>query len=91
MASLAKQLEGERCDYWSLTLPNAQPNNLWYRFLVTDGTQTVYYADNTPALDGGPGGAAWDPVDNSYALMVHDPAFTARSSAGPRLASASIR
>ena len=59
------------------TLPNAAPNNLWYRFIVTDGTDTDYYADNTAALDGGLGAPSDEPVDNSYALMVYDPAFTA--------------
>ena len=32
-----------------------QPDNLWYRFIVTDGTDTDYYADDTAALDGGLG------------------------------------
>ncbi|HEY3313173.1 MAG TPA: alpha-amylase family glycosyl hydrolase [Anaerolineales bacterium] len=63
------------CDFWAYTLPNATPNNLWYRFIITDGTKTVYYADDTPALDGGLGSPSNDPQDNSYALMVYDPAF----------------
>ncbi len=48
-------LENETCDYWAAALPNASPNNLWYRFIVTDGSDTNYYADNTAALDGGLG------------------------------------
>jgi len=36
------------CDYWAVTLPNSVPNNYWYRFIVTDGSDTDYYADNTP-------------------------------------------
>ena len=32
-----------------------QPDNLWYRFIVTDGTDTDYYGDDTAALDGGLG------------------------------------
>lgn len=67
------------CDFWEITLPNTSPNNLWYRFLVTDGTKTVYYADNTAALDGGLGSTSDTVVDNSYALMVYDPAFNAPS------------
>ena len=70
-------LEGEVCDYWSFTLFNDQPDNLWYRFVITDGGQTVYYADNTPALDGGLGSPSTAPVDNGYALMIYDPAFAA--------------
>jgi len=70
-------LEAESCDFWAVTLPNAAPNNLWYRFIITDGTKTAYYADNTAALDGGLGSASSDAVDNSYALMVYDPGFSA--------------
>lgn len=69
-------LEDSTCDYWAATLPNAQPDNLWYRFIITDGTKNAYYADNTPALDGGLGSPSDNPIDNSYALMVHVPAFT---------------
>jgi hypothetical protein len=68
-------LEEEGCDFWATTLANASPNNLWYRFIVTDGTDTDYYADNTAALDGGLGATSDDVIDNSYALMVHDPSF----------------
>lgn len=68
-------LEGQRCDFWAVTLPNTAPNNLWYRFVVTDGSDTDYYADNTSALDGGLGKTTDDLVDNSYALMVYDPTF----------------
>ena len=64
------------CDFWEYTLEHAEPNNLWYRFLITDGTKTVYYADNTPALDGGLGATTLEPVDNSFALMVYDEDFT---------------
>ncbi len=64
------------CDFWETTLQYNTPNNLWYRFIVTDGSKTVYYADNTPALDGGLGSPSDNAVDNSYALMVYDPAFT---------------
>ena len=63
------------CDYWAITLPNTGPNNYWYRFIVTDGGDTDYYADNTPALDGGLGQVSDEVVDNSYALMVYNPDF----------------
>ena len=69
-------LASESCDFWAATLPNGAPNNLWYRFIVTDGSDTDYYADNTAALDGGPGAPSDDPIDNSWALMVHEPDFT---------------
>ncbi len=65
------------CDFWEATLDYPSPNNLWYRFIVTDGTDTDYYDDNTPALDGGLGAPTDEVEDNSYALMFYDPAFTA--------------
>jgi glycosidase len=75
-------LEAERCDFWQLTLPASianQPDNLWYRFIVSDGSDTDYYGDNTPALDGGLGAPTDDPVDQSWALMQYVPGFTAPS------------
>lgn len=70
-------LESETCDFWATTLPNSAPNNYWYRFIVTDGTKTAYYADDTSALDGGLGKTTNDPVDQSWALMVFKPGFSA--------------
>lgn len=68
-------LASDTCDFWEATLPNGEANNLWYRFVVSDGTDTDYYADNTPALDGGLGATTDDPVDQSYALTVYEPGF----------------
>ncbi len=49
-------LAGKSCDFWQATLPAGfGSDNLWYRFVVTDGTDTDYYADDTAALDGGLG------------------------------------
>lgn len=70
-------LASDTCDFWEATLNPGQPDNLWYRFIVRDGTATAYYADNTPALDGGLGAASADAVDNSYALMFYTPGFSA--------------
>ncbi len=69
-------LASETCDFWQATITRAQPDNLWYRFIVTDGTKTAYYADDTAALDGGLGTPTDNPVDNSYALMFYAPGFT---------------
>jgi len=66
------------CDYWQATIPAplaAQPDNIWYRFVVTDGTDTDYYGDNTGALDGGLGATSDDAVDLSWALMQYVPGF----------------
>ncbi|MBP1624999.1 MAG: alpha amylase catalytic region, partial [Acidobacteria bacterium] len=71
--------EGSTCDYWAATLPNASADNLWYRFIVTDGTDVDYYADNTAALDGGLGSPKDDDVALPFALMVYKPGFTAPS------------
>ena len=48
-------LETETCDFWQLTLPpGSRPSRTtWYRFIVQDGSDTDFYADDTPALDGG--------------------------------------
>ena len=69
--------EAHSCDFWELVLPNASANNLWYRFVVTDGSDTDFYADDTAALDGGLGAVTDEAVDRSYALTVHEPGFTA--------------
>jgi glycosidase/fibronectin type 3 domain-containing protein len=68
-------LASDTCDYWQTTLPNAAPNNLWYRFVVSDGAKTVYYADDTSALDGGLGAPSDDIRDWSWALTVYVPGF----------------
>ena len=71
-------LAGKSCDFWQATLPaDFGADNLWYRFVVTDGTDTDYYADDTAALDGGLGAATDEQVDRSWALMVHEQGFTA--------------
>ena len=73
-------LETETCDFWQVTIPPAiadQPDNLWYRFLVSDGADNDYYADDTPALDGGLGAPTDEAVDQSWALMQFVPGFTA--------------
>ncbi|HEY3334406.1 MAG TPA: alpha-amylase family glycosyl hydrolase, partial [Candidatus Limnocylindrales bacterium] len=69
-------LADSSCDFWQTTLANDAPANLWYRFIVTDGTDTDYYADDTTALDGGVGSATDDAEDRSWALMVAQPGFT---------------
>ncbi len=73
-------LAGKKCDFWQLTLPaDFGVDNLWYRFIVTDGTDTDYYADDTPALDGGLGAPSDDVIDQSWALMLFEPGFAAPS------------
>ena len=64
----------ETCDLWETTLTPTGPTTLYYRFIVTDGTATAYYADD-PMFDGGPGQATPGVVDNGYAVTVYDPSF----------------
>ncbi len=68
-------LVGYTCDFWQATLDRALPDNLWYRFIIRDGTKTVYYADDTTALDGGLGAPSDNVIDNSFALMFYKPGF----------------
>ena len=72
-----ESLAAETCDFWQTTIANPSPNNLWYRFIVSDGSKTAYYADDTPALDGGVGKPTDSQVEQSWALMAYDPAFSA--------------
>jgi glycosidase len=68
-------LADDSCDFWEAVLPNATPDNVWYRFIVSDGADTDYYGDDTWALDGGLGATSDDPIDRSFALTVFHPAF----------------
>ncbi|HEY7598839.1 MAG TPA: alpha-amylase family glycosyl hydrolase, partial [Candidatus Limnocylindrales bacterium] len=73
----ALEAAGDRCDFWSVTLDNGGADNLWYRFIVSDGAKSAYYADDTAALDGGAGRATPAQIDNSYALTVFEAGFAA--------------
>src|SRR3954470_6043090 len=72
-----ESLATESCDFWQTTIQNPAPNNLWYRFIVQDGSRTAYYGDDTPALDGGLGRPTDNQVDQSWALMAYDASFAA--------------
>ena len=68
------------CDFWQVAVPaayTANPENLWYRFVVTDGSDTDYYGDDTAALDGGLGTTTDDAADLSWALTVYQEGFEA--------------
>nr|MBA2769583.1 alpha-amylase [Sporichthyaceae bacterium] len=68
-------LAAERCDLWGTTIDEDEATSLWYRFLITDDADADYYADDTAALDGGPGAPTDDAVDRSWALTVYEPDF----------------
>jgi glycosidase len=77
--SAAARCGKRKCELWQLTLPNAQPATLWYRFVIRDGRRTAYYEDDTAALDGGLGDAYLASGDRSWALTVYEPGFTTPS------------
>ncbi|HZY40494.1 MAG TPA: glycoside hydrolase family 13 protein, partial [Anaerolineae bacterium] len=62
------------CDYWQYTITPTQLTNLYYRFIVTDGSAIAYYADDN-FKDGGWGEATLAMADNSYVIAVYDPTF----------------
>lgn len=72
-------------DLWEATLNTGKtPTIYWYRFLISQGDQTVYYEDDTrpgadgvyfPANEGGPGAVYDASPDLSFQLTVYDPAF----------------
>ncbi|NJN43708.1 MAG: alpha-amylase, partial [Anaerolineae bacterium] len=71
-------LTGSTCDFWEATLPNADPDNLWYRFLVTDGDRHRLLRRQHPRAGWWFGQCErmrrWTTV---FALTVYDPSFTA--------------
>lgn len=68
------ELAANTCDYWQTVITPTQRMNLYYRFIVTDGTATAYYADDNFS-DGGWGAATPNMIDYSYAINVVDPNF----------------
>ncbi|RMG37327.1 MAG: glycoside hydrolase family 13 protein [Methanobacteriota archaeon] len=74
-------------DYWEITLPSPdEPTDIYYAFLLTDGTDTDYYnddvvrsqfEDNRGYQTGGVGRVT-DTHDSEgdYAIVFYDPSFT---------------
>jgi glycosidase len=67
-------LANDTCDYWETTYTPTQLTTLYYRFIVTDGTSTAYYADDN-FKDGGWGVPTPTLIDNSYPITVYSPSF----------------
>jgi glycosidase len=73
---------GQSCDYWEAQVDSGAKSTLYYRFIVTDGTRTVFYEDNTDNNntgsanigDGGAGVARDASPDASWAINVYVPA-----------------
>ncbi len=68
-------LSHDTCDYWQVPVNRSTITNLYYRFIVKDGTDTAYYADSN-MKDGGLGEASDAMVDNSYEITYYHPTFT---------------
>ncbi len=72
-------------DLWEAAIEVGDaPTILWYRFIVTRGSQTLYYEDDQrlngdgPYLaenEGGPGAVYTQSPDLSYQITVYDPAY----------------
>jgi glycosidase len=67
-------LAADTCDFWQTVVTPTQLTTLYYRFIVTDGTDVDYYDDDN-FKDGGWGEPQDTVRDNSYAITVFDPAF----------------
>ncbi len=67
-------LAGDTCDFWETTVTPTQLTTLYYRFIITDGSATAYYADDN-MKDGGWGTPTPNLVDNSYDITVYAPSF----------------
>ncbi|MBI5667073.1 MAG: alpha-amylase [Chloroflexi bacterium] len=75
----------EGYDLWEASLDTGnKPTVLWYRFIVTQGNQTLYYEDDTRQQPGAPyqafreGGAGMalaESLDNSFQITVYDPDY----------------
>lgn len=63
------------CDFWQTTINVSQIGTLYYRFVVQDGTRTVYYEDDSEVRDGGWGNPFDQSPDWGWAISVYDPAF----------------
>lgn len=64
-----------RCDYWAATINSQGLGTLYYRFIVRDGTRTVYYEDDSEVRDGGWGRPFAQSPDWGWAITVYDPGF----------------
>lgn len=63
------------CDFWTTTITPTQRTVVYYRFIITDGTKTVYYEDDAK-YDGGLGEVLAESLDRSYNIYVYDANFT---------------
>ncbi len=67
-------LANDTCDYWQTVYTPTQLTTLYYRFIITDGSSTAYYADDN-MMDGGWGTPTPNLIDDSYDITVYSPSF----------------
>ncbi|MBA3717243.1 MAG: glycoside hydrolase family 13 protein, partial [Actinobacteria bacterium] len=63
------------CDFWEADLDQGFPGTIYYRFIVHDGTKTVYYEDDSDVRDGGWGKPFDSSPDWGWAITVYEPNF----------------
>jgi len=63
------------CDYWQARVETPRTGTLYYRFVVRDGSKTVYYEDDSDVRDGGWGKPFDASPDWGWALTIYQPSF----------------
>ena len=63
------------CDYWQAEVETPRLGTLFYRFIVRDGSKTVYYEDDSDVRDGGWGRPFDSSPDWGWALTIYDSHF----------------
>ena len=64
----------ETCDFWQASLTPSAPTTYYYRFIISDGTDTANYEDDEQR-DGGWGEARDNFNDWGYVIQVYEPDF----------------
>lgn len=65
------------CDFWETTIDVQSLGIVYYRFIVRDGSKTVFYEDDSEVRDGGWGQAFDQSPDWGWVLAVYDKDFQA--------------
>ena len=63
------------CDYWQASVDTSKLGTLYYRFIVRDGSRTVYYEDDSDVRDGGWGRPMDTSPDWGWAMTIYQPSF----------------
>ena len=63
------------CDFWQAEVETPRKGTLFYRFIVRDGSKTVYYEDDSDVRDGGWGKPFDASPDWGWAMTIYDAGF----------------